>query len=546
MTSSLAPINGISKPHISICNADCKKGLQVQTIEQRNVIDGDDTDMGLISTTYSGLSALLLILLTILIISALALFIIDVTQTKNAVRRNFPLIGRFRSLFEHLGVFFRQYFFAMDREEMPFNRALREWVYKAAKGEDNTSPFGSTRDLSPIGSISFVNCPYPTLDDDAVAIQPMIIGPYCRYPFEAKCLFNISGMSYGSISKVAIQALSHGAAKVGCWMNTGEGGLSPYHLEGGCDIVMQIGTAKYGVRDSNGKMSDEKLRKLASIEQVRMFEIKLSQGAKPGKGGILPGSKVTAEIAAIRGIPEGKDSISPNRHVEIDSPDDLLDMVAHVRDVTGKPVGFKLVLGGCDVLDDLFDEIKRRGDHSAPDFITLDSSDGGTGAAPQPLMDFMGLSLKESLPMLVDHLVGYGLRDRICVICSGKLITPSAVAWALCIGADFIVSARGFMFALGCIQAMQCNRNTCPTGITTHQKRLQRGLNPADKAVRVQHYVKNMLHEVGMIAHSCGVKHPRQLQRKHVRVVTADGTSIGLHIRQPDTVAGYPHGKPSE
>ncbi len=502
--------------------------------------------MSFIETIYSGLSIALLVLLVVVLLAGLILFMIDITQTKHAVRRNYPLIGRFRSLFEHLGTFFRQYFFAMDREEMPFNRALREWVYRAAKNEDSTIPFGSTRDLSPAGSISFVNCPYPTLDVDAAPTKAMIIGSDCRFPFEAKSLFNISGMSYGAISKVAVQALSNGAQKAGCWMNTGEGGLSPYHLEGGCDVVMQIGTAKYGIRNNDGKLSDERLRELAAIEQVRMFEIKLSQGAKPGKGGILPAQKVTAEIAAIRGIPEGEDSISPNRHVDIDSPADLLDMIAHIRDLTGKPVGFKLVIGGCNVLDHLFDEIKQRGAHSAPDFITLDSADGGTGAAPQPLMDFMGLPLKESLPMLIDHLIGYGLRDRVRVICSGKLITPSGVAWALCMGADFIVSARGFMFALGCIQAMQCNKNTCPTGITTHQKRLHRGLDPADKAVRVQHYVDNILHDVGVIAHSCGVKHPRQLKRRHARIVTADGSSTGLHIRHPETEEGYPHGKATE
>jgi len=499
-----------------------------------------------IANMYNGLSALLLILLAGVLLTVLVMFVADVSQSRNAVRRNYPVIGRFRSLFEHLGTFFRQYFFAMDREEMPFNRALRDWVYRAAKNHDSTIPFGSTRDVSPVGSISFVNCPYPTLDIDAVPAQTMVIGPDCPKPFEAISLFNISGMSYGALSKVAVQALSHGAAKAGCWMNTGEGGLSSHHLSGGCDIVMQIGTAKYGVRDETGALSDQKLRELAGIEQVRMFEIKLSQGAKPGKGGILPGQKVTAEIAAIRGIPAGQDSISPNRHVEIDSPGELLDMVAHIRGVTGKPVGFKLVLGGCGALDALFDEIKRRGDHSAPDFITLDSADGGSGAAPQPLMDFMGLTLKESLPMLVDHLVGYGLRDRVRVICSGKLITPSGVAWALCMGADFIVSARGFMFALGCIQAMQCHKNTCPTGITTHQKRLQRGLDPQDKAVRVAHYVENMLHDVGVIAHSCGVKRPRQLQRRHARVVTMDGNSAGLHIMYPETGAGFPHGRPKE
>ncbi|NWF39199.1 FMN-binding glutamate synthase family protein [Mariprofundus sp. NF] len=499
-----------------------------------------------IDTFYTGLSALLLIAFSLLIITVIILFIIDITQTRYAVRRNYPVIGRFRGLFEHLGTFFRQYFFAMDREEMPFNRALREWVYRAAKNEDNTIPFGSTRDLSPAGSISFVNCPYPTLDVDAAETEPMVIGTGCRTPYTATSFFNISGMSYGAISKVAVQALSNGAAKAGCWMNTGEGGLSPYHLEGGCDIVMQIGTAKYGVRDEKGELSDDRLRELAAIEQVRMFEIKLSQGAKPGKGGILPAAKVTAEIATIRGIPQGEDSISPNRHVDIDNPGQLLDMIARVREVTGKPVGIKLVIGGCNVLDNLFDAIKERGVESAPDFITLDSSDGGTGAAPQPLMDFMGLPLKESLPMLIDHLVGYGLRDRVRVICSGKLITPSGIAWALCMGADFIVSARGFMFALGCIQAMQCNKNSCPTGITTHQKRLQRGLDPTDKAVRVHHYANHIQHDVGVIAHSCGVKHPRQLQRRHARVVTGEGSSTGLHIRHPETIEGYPHGKPQE
>jgi glutamate synthase domain-containing protein 2 len=499
-----------------------------------------------IDIAYNMISVLFLSLLTAAFLSIVVMFVIDVSQTKYAVRRNYPVIGRFRPLFEHLGTFFRQYFFAMDREEMPFNRALREWVYRSAKNVDNTIPFGSTLDISHEGTVSFVNCPYPTLEEDAAEVKPMIIGQDCTHPFEAKSLFNISGMSYGAISKVAVQALSTGAAKAGCWMNTGEGGLSPYHLEGGCDIVMQIGTAKYGVRDADGNLSNERLRELASIEQVRMFEIKLSQGAKPGKGGILPASKVTPEIAAIRGIPAGEDSISPNRHVDIDNPGQLLDMIARVREVTGKPVGFKLVIGGCNALDHLFDEIKKRGDHSAPDFITLDSSDGGTGAAPQPLMDFMGLPLKESLPMLIDHLVGYGLRDRVRVICSGKLITPSGVAWALCMGADFIVSARGFMFALGCIQAMQCNKNTCPTGITTHQKRLQRGLDPYDKAVRVSYYVKNLLHDVGIIAHSCGADQPRKLQRRHARVAIGDGRSVSLSQRHPENIEGYPHGKPQE
>ncbi|MDQ6975163.1 MAG: FMN-binding glutamate synthase family protein, partial [Mariprofundaceae bacterium] len=506
----------------------------------------EELAVDIIDLIYTGFPSFFLALMGIGCMVIVIVFVLDVAQTKSAIRRNYPVIGRFRALFEHLGTFFRQYFFAMDREEMPFNRALREWVYRAAKNIDSTIPFGSTRDASPAGSISFVNCPYPTLDVDAAPTQSLFIGADCRMPFEATSVFNISGMSYGAISKVAVQALSHGAAKAKCWLNTGEGGLSSYHLEGGCDIVVQIGTAKYGVRDQEGQLSDHHLDRLAAIPQVRMFEIKLSQGAKPGKGGILPAVKVTPEIALIRGIKEGVDSISPNRHEDINSPAALLDMVAHIRERTGKPVGFKLVIGGCNVLDHLFDEIKRRGDASAPDFITLDGSDGGSGAAPQPLMDFMGLPLKESLPMLMDHLIAYGLRDRVRVICSGKLITPSGVAWALCMGADFVVSARGFMLALGCIQAMQCHKNSCPTGITTHQKRLQRGLDPKDKAVRVQHYVTNIIHDIGVIAHSCGVQDPRQLQRKHARVVMPDGRSMGLDIRHPVATEGYPHGQHKE
>lgn len=461
-------------------------------------------------------------------------YIVDTTQKTHTIRRNYPVIGRFRYLFEHLGEFFRQYFFAMDREEMPFNRAQRSWVYRAAKNVDNTVAFGSTRDLRVPGTILFANCPFPSLDKDSVATPALTIGMDCLYPYTAKSLLNISGMSYGAISKPAVQALSYGALKTGCWLNTGEGGISPYHLESGCDLLFQIGTAKYGVRDELGQLSDQKLRDIAAIEQVKMFEIKMSQGAKPGKGGILPAAKITNEIATIRGIPLGQDSLSPNRHEDINSDADLLDMIDRVRRVTGKPVGFKMVLGHVKWLDRLFGEIIARGPESAPDFITLDGADGGTGAAPMSLIDYMGLSLKESLPALVDKLNEYGLRDRVKVIASGKLITPADLAWALCIGADFITSARGFMFSMGCIQALQCNKNTCPTGITTHNPKLQRGLVSELKSERVKSYVENMLREVGMIAHSCGVNEPRQLRRMHARMVVEDGRSILLDELHPD------------
>ncbi|WP_256091463.1 FMN-binding glutamate synthase family protein [Candidatus Thiosymbion oneisti] len=467
------------------------------------------------------------------VLAVVVLFIIDSIQTKDAVRKNYPVLGRFRYLFSMLGEFFRQYFFAMDREEMPFNRAEREWVHRAAQDKDNTVAFGSTKNLNSPGTAIFVNCPFPTLDEDAVEMQPMQIGPYCKIPYNAPSFFNISGMSYGALSTPAVRALSKGAHMAGCWMNTGEGGLSPYHLEGGADIVFQIGTAKYGVRDEAGNLSDEKLKEIAAHEQVRMFELKMSQGAKPGKGGILPGIKVTPQIAKIRGIPEGQDSTSPNRHPEINNPGEILDVINHVREVTGKPVGFKTVIGSFGWIEEMCKEIHARGIEAAPDFITIDSGDGGTGAAPMPLMDNVGLVVKESLPLVSDILHKYGLRDRIRLVSSGKLITPSEVAWAIATGADFVTSARGFMFSLGCIQALKCNKNTCPTGITTHNKRLQKGLNPEDKAIKVAAYCKNIVHEVQIISHSCGVTRPRLMGRKHVRIVQDNGKSVPMDELYP-------------
>jgi glutamate synthase domain-containing protein 2 len=328
-----------------------------------------------------------------------------------------------------------------------------------------------------------------------------------------------------------------GARLAGCWLNTGEGGLAPYHLEGGCDVVFQIGTAKYGVRTPNGQLDEARLREIASLPQVKMFELKLSQGAKPGKGGILPAVKVTPEIAKIRGIPVRTDSISPNRHPEIDNVPDLLDQIERIRKVSGKPTGFKAVIGAYGWLETLCKQIHLRGIESAPDFITIDSGDGGTGAAPLPLMDNVGLPIKEALPMVIDILSRFDLRGRIKVIASGKLVTPAEVAWAYCAGVDTVNSARGFMFALGCIQSLKCNKNTCPTGITTHDRRLQRGLNPAEKSVRVKNFVERMRSEVGTIAHSCGVPHPRALKRYHCRIVQANGRSIPLDELYPPVAA---------
>ena len=455
----------------------------------------------------------------------------DLTQKTHAIRHNYPLIGRFRYLFENLGEYFRQYFFAQDREELPFNRATRSWIYRTSKGLGGLLGFGSTNDLRQPGSILFVNASYPLLEEECIDFPPRVIGEQCEHPFHATSLFNISGMSYGAISRPAVQALASGAKQSGIWMNTGEGGMSPYHQEAGCDLIYQIGTAKYGVRDLMGNLSDEKLREVAPY--VKAFEIKLSQGAKPGRGGVLPAVKVNEEIARIRGIPVAKVSSSPNRHTEVDNADDLLDMICQVRDVTGRPVGIKTAVGSERFIEDLCETILRRSVDCAPDFITVDGGEGGTGASPQLLADHVSLPITEALPVVVDTLMAYGLKERIRVIASAKLVHSAKVAWALCVGADFVVSARGFMFALGCVQSLQCHKDTCPTGITTHNKWRQRGLVVEDKAKRVAQYAHWVNHEINMLAHSCGLKHACEFRREHVRMVQSAGKSLPLHELYP-------------
>ena len=493
--------------------------------------------MGFAMYALNGLAVLFVALIGLAALVAVILFVIDRSQTEDAIRRNYPVIGRFRHIFSQLGEFFRQYFFAMDREELPFNRAQREWVKRSADGHGNTVAFGSTRNLSVVGTPLFVNAAFPPVDNQFASSEPKVIGAGARIPYSAPSFFNLSGMSYGAISKPAVRALSRGCKRAGIWMNTGEGGLSPYHLEGGCDIVFQIGTAKYGVRDAEGRLDDGKLREVSAHETVRMFEIKLSQGAKPGKGGILPGAKITPEIASIRGIARGQDSISPNRHEEVDDWNDLLDMIGHIREVTGKPTGIKLVVGAEDAIAGLFAAITERGAETAPDFITIDGGEGGTGAAPMPLIDLVGMSIREALPLVANLRNAAGLRDRIALVASGKLVNPGDVAWALATGADFVTSARGFMFALGCIQALKCNKNTCPTGITTHDPRFQKGLVVEDKETRVAAYAKEIIKEVETIAHSVGVAEPRLMRRSHVRVVQPNGRTMLMSELWPQDAA---------
>jgi glutamate synthase domain-containing protein 2 len=287
------------------------------------------------------------------------------------------------------------------------------------------------------------------------------------------------------------------------------------------------------VRDEDGNLSDDKLREVAAIPEVKMFELKIAQGAKPGKGGILPAAKVDEEVARIRGIPVGKASMSPNRHPDISNIEELLEMINHIRDVTGKPVGYKTVMGDFDALAQFLDLVLERGIESAPDFITIDGGDGGTGAAPMPLMDLVGLPLRESLPRVSDLLHERSLRDRVRLIASGKQVNPADVAWCIALGADFVTTARGFMFSLGCIQALKCNKNTCPTGITTHDPRFQQGLVPKVKAEMVANYAHGIIGEVETLAHSVGVSEPRGIRRHHVRIVQASGRSISMDKLHP-------------
>ncbi len=450
-----------------------------------------------------------LIILAILLMSLLAwltwVYWDDTHQTQHAIRRNFPIIGHFRYFAESWGEYMRQYQYLPDWSERPFNRLERSWVYRSAKGVSNLISFGSEN----VPSFVFRNAAFPVLDEDKRSFPGKPIGIAAgpgasRAPYLATSFFNISGMSYGALSHAAVTALSKGAKLAGVWMSTGEGGLSRFHLEGGADIIMQIGTAKYGVRHPDGTLSEERLREIAAYPQVRMFEVKLAQGAKPGKGGILPANKVTAEIAQIRGIPEGQDSISPNRHTDIGSIAELGAFIDRVRTVTGKPVGVKFVVGDPGFTDEWFADCAANPAH-CPDYVHVDGGEGGTGAAPAPLADYVGLPITQALPMVAALRAEHGLRERIRIVAAGKLITPDKIAWALCMGADFVSSARGFMFSLGCIQAMKCGSGNCPTGVTSAVPRLIEGLDPTDKAVRVSRYARRVMDEVEIIAHSCGL-----------------------------------------
>ena len=423
--------------------------------------------------------------LLVLILPLVLRGMIDIAQTKQAIRRNFPVIGNARYLMEIVRPEINQYFVESNSDGKPFSRNDRSVVYQRAKGAVDTLPFGTQRDVYETG-YEWINHSLAPVHVESADTRVLVGGPDCVQPYSASVL-NVSAMSYGSLSKNAVMALNGGAKIGGFAHNTGEGGLSPYHLSPGGDLIWQIGTGYFSCRDKQGQFSLEAFGRRATLPNVKMIEIKLSQGAKPGHGGILPAQKLTPEIVEIRGVEPGKDVISPPAHSAFSSPLGLLEFVQDLRNASGgKPVGFKLCVGKRHEFLGIVKAMLVSG--ITPDFITVDGSEGGTGAAPLEFSDSVGTPLNEGLSFVHSALVGANVRDRIRLIASGKVNTGFQIATKVALGADMCNAARAMMFAIGCIQALRCNTNECPTGVATQDPELVQGLHVGDKATRVSRY----------------------------------------------------------
>ncbi|MFS0596356.1 FMN-binding glutamate synthase family protein [Peribacillus frigoritolerans] len=475
----------------------------------------------------------------------------DDTQKQHSILRNFPLIGRIRYMTEQIGPELRQYLFENNNEGTPFSRKEFEDVVKAGKYKERLIGFGSERDFNEAGyyirNSMFPNLreelridnsqkintkvyevdeeglltrkekredrqiePYFLRDEDAVIIG----GDTCRNPFKLKGLVGQSAMSYGALGENAITALSRGLGLAGgTWMNTGEGGLSKYHLSGNPDIMMQIGPGLFGVRTPGGEFSWEEFKKKSEIEQVKAFEIKLAQGAKI-RGGHIEGQKVTEEIAQIRLVEPGQTINSPNRFYEFKNFNELFEFVERMRDVGGKPIGIKIVVGDLDALEEMTKTMRDTG--KGPDFITVDGGEGGTGATYQELADAVGLPIMSALPLVDEMLKKYGVRNRVKLIASGKLTSPDKVAVALAMGADLVNIARGFMISVGCIMAEICHTNHCPAGVATTDSKLQEGLVIEEKQYRVANYVISLREGLFNLAAAAGIDTPTKFDRKHI------------------------------
>lgn len=448
------------------------------------------------------------------VIPLIGLGIQDICQTRHAINRNFPVIGRLRFLMESVRPEINQYFVESDIDGTPFNRVKRSNIYQRAKKELNTHPFGTKKNVYEVGYEWLNHSLSPKMPgQDATRVS--IGGPDCEKPYRAS-VFNISAMSYGALSKNAILALNKGAKAGNFAHNTGEGGLSPYHLEGGGDLIWQIGTGYFSCRKIDGTFSDEIFAEKAAHEAVKMIEIKLSQGAKPGHGGILPKEKITPEIASIRLVEMGKDVVSPPAHTAFNSPVGLVEFIGKLRRLSGgKPVGFKLCLGSPHEFLAICKAMLQT--QIYPDFITVDGGEGGTGAAPLEFSDSVGTPLNDALAFVHNALVGFNIRDRIRVIASGKISTGFDIIAKLAMGADMCNSARGMMFALGCIQALQCHANTCPTGVATQNPDLVKGLVVEHKWLRVKNFHEATIHNFLELLGAAGFNAPNELGPSHIQ-----------------------------
>jgi glutamate synthase domain-containing protein 2 len=438
----------------------------------------------------------------------------NLIQTRHSILRNYPVIGHVRWLVELIRPEIRQYLLEDEDEATPFSRAQRTLIYRRAKGESSEHPFGTLVDVYKSDYEYIQHSTRPADPADPASFRIKIGNDQCAQPYLAS-VFNISAMSFGSLSANAIRALNKGAKLGGFYHDTGEGSISPYHREMGGDIVWEVASGYFGCRAADGKFDSDKFAAQATTPQVKMIEIKLSQGAKPGHGGILPAKKVTAEIAATRGVPMGQDCVSPARHSAFSTPLEMMAFITQLRTLSGgKPVGFKLCVGHPWEFMAIVKAMLETG--VVPDFIVVDGGEGGTGAAPVEFSDHVGTPMREGLLFVHNTLVGAGLRDRIKIGAAGRIVSAFDMASVLAIGADWTNAARGFMFALGCIQSLSCNTNRCPTGVATQDPSRSRALVVPDKADRVHLFHKNTVHALADMLAAAGLTHPDQLEPRHV------------------------------
>ena len=436
----------------------------------------------------------------------------DLRQTRHAILRNYPVIGHLRFLLEYIRPEMRQYFIESDAEAAPFTRAQRSLVYQRAKGEPDNRPFGTQLDVTIAGYEWINHSMVPT----RIANHDfrIVIGADCAQPYDAS-VFNISAMSFGALSANAILALNKGAKAGNFAHDTGEGSISQHHRVHGGDLIWEIGSGYFGCRNDDGSFSEERFVANARDPQVKMIEIKLSQGAKPGHGGVLPGPKVTAEISAARGVPIGVDCISPSSHRAFSTPVEMMNFVARLRELSGgKPTGFKFCLGHPWEWFAIVKAMQETG--ITPDFIVVDGAEGGTGAAPVEFSDHVGAPLQEGLLLVHNTLIGVSLRSRVKIGCAGKVITAFDLARMMALGADWCNAGRGFMMALGCIQAQTCHTGNCPTGVTTQDPLRQQALVVPTKADRVQNFHRSTLHALQELVQAAGLDHPQQITAHHI------------------------------